>query len=385
MSTISGYWVERLQLSEFRSYAALDLALGPEPVVLAGPNGAGKTNLMEAVSLLAPGPGLRRAAYADMARIGGTGEWTVSAVIHSVGESVRIGTATAVNGRQVRINGANRAPAALAEHLEVLWLTPAMDGLFTGPASDRRRFLDKLIAGFEPAYRTRIGHFERAMRQRNRALEDEGTSGALLGGLELQMAELGVAIAAARREAVAQLAATIAARTAAAPASPFPSATLALAGRLDTDLAARPAVDVEDAYAGLLCQSRAHDRAAGRTLEGPHLSDLIVGHGPKAIPARLCSTGEQKALLVNLILGHAALLKVRRDGVAPMLLLDEIAAHLDNDRRQALFGELTGLGSQAWLTGTDAEPFAPLRANAQFIEVSELTRPKPRERLGNRG
>jgi len=385
VSTISGYWVERLQLSEFRSYDALDLALGPEPVVLAGPNGAGKTNLMEAVSLLAPGPGLRRAAYADMARIGGTGEWIVSALIHSVGESVRIGTATAVNGRQVRINGANRAPAALAEHLEVLWLTPAMDGLFTGPASDRRRFLDKLIAGFEPAYRTRIGHFERAMRQRNRALEDEGTSGALLGGLELQMAELGVAIAAARREAVAQLAATIAARTAAAPASPFPSATLALAGRLETDLAARPAVDVEDAYAGLLCQSRAHDRAAGRTLEGPHLSDLIVGHGPKAIPARLCSTGEQKALLVNLILGHAALLKVRRDGVAPMLLLDEIAAHLDNDRRQALFGELTGLGSQAWLTGTDAEPFAPLRANAQFIEVSELTRPKPRERLGNRG
>ena len=385
MSTISGYWVERLQLSEFRSYDALDLALGPEPVVLAGPNGAGKTNLLEAVSLLAPGPGLRRAAYADMARIGGTGEWTVSALIHSVGESVRIGTATAVNGRQVRINGANRAPAALAEHLEVLWLTPAMDGLFTAPASDRRRFLDKLIAGFEPAYRTRIGHFERAMRQRNRALEDEGTSGALLGGLELQMAELGVAIAAARREAVVQLAATIAARTAAAPASPFPSATLALAGRLETDLAARPAVDVEDAYAGLLCQSRAHDRAAGRTLEGPHLSDLIVGHGPKAIPARLCSTGEQKALLVNLILGHAALLKVRRDGVAPMLLLDEIAAHLDNDRRQALFGELTGLGSQAWLTGTDAEPFAPLRANAQFIEVSELTRPKPRERLGNRG
>ena len=269
----------------------------------------------------------------------------------------------------MRIEGVNRAPAALAEHLEVLWLTPAMDGLFTGPASDRRRFLDKLIAGFEPAYRTRIGHFERAMRQRNRALEDEGTASALLTGLEVQMAELGVAIAAARRAAVAQLAATIAARTAAAPASPFPWATLQLTGRLEDDLAIRPAVDVEDAYARLLREMRPRDRAAGRTLEGPHLSDLETGHGPKAMPARLCSTGEQKALLINLVLGHAVLLKARAGGAAPILLLDEIAAHLDSQRREALFSELCALGSQVWLTGTDPEPFYPLKSMAQMVQI----------------
>jgi len=370
VSSATGHWAERLQLTDFRSYVALDLTLGPEPVVLTGPNGAGKTNLLEAVSLLAPGPGLRRAAYADMARIG-AGEWAVSALVHSGDGAVRIGTSAAATGRIVRIEGENRAPAALAEHVEVLWLTPAMDGLFTGPASERRRFLDKLIAGFDPAYRTRAGHFERAMRQRNKGLE-EGASPTLLSGLEMQMAEMGVAIAAARREALEHLRATIAARRAASPGSPFPWAELALEGRLETDLATRPAVDVEDAYARLLSDMRPRDRAAGRTLEGPHLSDLIVGHGPKAMPARLSSTGEQKALLINLVLGHAALLRQRRAGLAPILLLDEIAAHLDAGRRAALFAELLTLGSQAWLTGTDLEPFAPLSANARFLDAASL-------------
>ena len=370
-SQLTTVWIERLQLTGFRSYASLDLALGPECVVLSGPNGAGKTNLMEAVSLLAPGPGLRRAAYADMARVGGAGDWTVSAIVRNGETATRIGTSAGGAARIVRIDGVNRAPAALAEHLEVLWVTPAMDGLFTGPASDRRRFLDKLIAGFEPSYRTRIGQFERAMRQRNRALEDDGTAAALLSGLELQMAELGVAIAAARRAAVSQLAATIAARTAAAPASPFPWATLELAGRLEQDLASRPAVDVEDAYARTLRDMRPRDRAAGRTLEGPHLTDLEVGHGPKAMPARLCSTGEQKALLINLVLGHAVLLKARRGGAAPILLLDEIAAHLDSARRAALFSELLTLGSQAWLTGTDPEPFYPLESRAKLLGIAD--------------
>jgi len=369
-----GHWVERLQLDNFRSYHALDVTLGPQSVVLTGPNGAGKTNLLEAISLLAPGPGLRRAAYADMARSGGPGDWTVSALVRAGDQSIRVGTASAATGRQVRIDGENRSPVALAEHVEVLWLTPAMDGLFTGPASDRRRFLDKLIAGFDPAYRTRMGHFERAMRQRNRALEEDGTSAVLLTGLEMQMAELGVAIAAARRDAVAQLAATIAERTIAKPNSPFPWANLALSGRLEEGLALHAAVDVEDAYARTLREFRARDRAASRTLEGPHLSDLAVGHGPKAMPARLCSTGEQKALLVNLVLGHGALLKMRRGGLAPFLLLDEIAAHLDRDRREALFAELAGLGSQSWLTGTDAESFAPLRSRAQFLDVGSLAR-----------
>ena len=363
-------WIERLQLTDFRSYPNADLALTPQCVVLTGLNGAGKTNLMEAVSLLAPGPGLRRAAYADMARVGGAGDWTVSAIVRDGQAATRIGTSAGGGAsRIVRIEGVNRAPAALADYLEVLWLTPAMDGLFTGPASERRRFLDKLISGFEPAYRTRVGQFDRAMRQRNKALEEDGTASALLSGLELQLAELGVAIAAARRTAVAQLANTIAARTAAAPASPFPFATLRLTGRLEEDLANRPAVDVEDAYARLLRDMRPRDRAAGRTLEGPHLSDLDVGHGPKAMPARLCSTGEQKALLINLVLGHAVLLKARRGGAAPILLLDEIAAHLDSARRQALFAELVTLGSQAWLTGTDPEPFYPLKSIANLVEI----------------
>ncbi len=371
---MTGQWVERLQLTDFRSYATLEVTLGAEPIVLTGPNGAGKTNLMEAVSLLAPGPGLRRAAYADMARIGSAGDWTVSALVHSGEETIRIGTTAAATGRIVRIDGENRSPAALAEHVEVLWLTPAMDGLFIGPASERRRFLDKLIAGFDPAYRTCTGQFERAMRQRNKALED-GASATQLTGLELQMAELGVAIAAARRETMAHLMATIAARRAASPNSPFPWADLGLEGRLEQDLATRPAVDVEDGYARLLRDMRPRDRAAGRTLEGPHLSDLIVGHGPKAMPARLSSTGEQKALLINLILGHAALLRQRRDGIAPILLLDEIAAHLDAQRRVALFAELLTLGSQAWLTGTDPEPFQDLNSAAQFLDILKLAAP----------
>ena len=372
-------WIERLQLSQFRSYAALDVWLGPEPIVLSGPNGAGKTNLLEAVSLLAPGPGLRRADYADMARSGAGADWTVSALVRSGQTSVRLGTSagprktdgSAASGRIVRIEGENRAPAALAEHLEILWLTPAMDGLFTGPASDRRRFLDKLIAGFDPAYRTRIGHFERAMRQRNKALEEQGTATSLLAGLEVQMAELGVAIAAARLETLAQLSASIAARKTASPRSPFPDAILALSGRLEDDLATRPALDVEDAYARLLRDMRPRDRGAGRTLEGPHLSDMEVSHGPKKMPARLCSTGEQKALLINLVLGHASLLTQRRNGAPPILLLDEIAAHLDRDRRQALFSELLGLGSQAWLTGTDLEPFFALKSKAKFLEIRD--------------
>ena len=366
-----GQWVERLQLTDFRSYSALDLKPGEGLVVLTGANGAGKTNLLEAVSLLAPGQGLRRATYADVARAGTEGTWTVSALVHDGGQTIRIGTSAGPGGgRVVRIDGENRAPAALAEHIEVLWLTPAMDGLFTGPASDRRRFLDKLIAGFDPQYRTRSGHFERAMRQRNKALED-GAPGRLLDGLERQMAEMGTAIAAARREALAELAVTIADRRAKNPDTPFPWAELRLEGRLEDDLATRPALDVEDAYARMLADMRPRDRAAGRTLEGPHLSDFVVTHGPKAMPARLSSTGEQKALLVNLVLGHAALLKRRRRGIAPVLLLDEIAAHLDAARRSALFAELAQTGSQAWLTGTDQEPFAALKNHANFLVIED--------------
>jgi DNA replication and repair protein RecF len=259
--------------------------------------------------------------------------------------------------------------------VDVFWLTPAMDGLFTGPASERRRFLDQLIPSFDPGYRRHLGQFERAMQQRNRLLADGIYEQAQFSGLEQIMAETGVAIAAARAAAVAELRAAIDARREASVGGAFPWAELELAGTLETALATRPAVDVEDAYAALLQDMRERDRAAGRTLEGPHRSDLVVGHGPKRMPASACSTGEQKALLVGLVLAHADLIRRRRDGAAPVLLLDEVAAHLDPLRRAALMDELVGLGTQVWLTGTDVQAFAALQTRAQFhcVEAGRIT------------
>jgi DNA replication and repair protein RecF len=374
-------WVERLTLTNFRNYAHAAVEAGPEPQVLIGANGAGKTNLLEAVSLLAPGQGMRRAAYPDIARSGGGG-WSVAARTHTHVGPVDIGTGLLGNeenersGRVVRING-EPAPGsgALADYVEVVWVTPAMDGLFAGPGSERRRFLDRLILCFDPQYRTGAGRFERAMQQRNRLLADGVRDNARFEGLELLMAETGVAIAAARAEAVAALAAIMAERTERDPQSPFPAALLALEGALEADLERLPAVEVEDAYVQRLRAGRERDRAAGRTLDGPHRSDLLVSHAPKGMPARLCSTGEQKALLIGLILAHAELVARRRDG-APILLLDEVTAHLDAARRAALFAEILRLGAQAWMTGTDAEAFAWLSGKAGFWRVDEglLTR-----------
>jgi DNA replication and repair protein RecF len=376
-------WVERLMLTNFRNFAALDLSVSSDPVILVGPNGAGKTNLMEAVSLLAAGQGLRRAAYPDMARNGQAGDWSVAAELHTHAGSQSIGTGLpprpssgvphgARTGRLVRLNGeAQSGSGILADLVEMVWLTPAMDGLFTGPGGDRRRFLDRLILCFDPSYRTRVGHFERAMASRNRLLADGVSDHARLVGYERIMAETGVAMAAARSEAVTQLAAVTAERTRRVPDSPFPWAQLALDGVLETDLQRRPAIDVEIAYAATLARARERDRGAGRTLDGPHRSDLLVEHGPKSMPARLCSTGEQKALLIGLVLAHAELVKQRRDGVAPILLLDEIAAHLDPLRRAALYEEILSLGTQAWMTGTDVEAFAALRSRAQTYRVEE--------------
>jgi DNA replication and repair protein RecF len=372
-------WVERLSLTNFRNFSNLELKVGDAPVVLVGPNGAGKTNLMEAVSLLAAGQGLRRAAYPDMARNGLQGDWAVAADIHTHDGPYTIGTGLPPGvahgprtGRLVRLNGEPQSGSGiLADLVEMVWLTPAMDGLFTGPGGDRRRFLDRLILCFDPSYRTRVGHFERAMASRNRLLADGIREPSRLEGFERVMAETGVAMAAARSEAVAQLAAVIAGRHARAPESPFPWATLALDGTLEADLATRPALDVEMAYAATLARTRERDRAAGRTLDGPHRSDLIVAHGPKSMPARLCSTGEQKALLIGLVLAHAELVKQRRDGAAPILLLDEIAAHLDPLRRAALYEEIIALGTQAWMTGTDVEAFDALENRAQVHRVED--------------
>lgn len=368
-------FVERLRLTEFRSYADLSLDLRPGPVVLTGANGTGKTNLIEAVSLLAPGSGLRRAPYAELGRIGGSGRWAVAAVVRTGGGRFNIGTGPAArveegegSGRMIRIDQHARGSQALAEVVEVVWLTPAMDGLFTGPASDRRRFIDRLIVCFDPSHRTRLNAYERAARQRNRLLE-RGGQPRELEGLELQIAETGVAIAAARLDAVDRIRGAIAARLELKPRSAFPWSEIAVDGRLERALGQGPAVEVEEGFARLLAQMRERDRAASRQLEGPHLSDLLVGHGPKALPAKVCSTGEQKALLIDLILSHAELVRRLRGGESPILLLDEIAAHLDEERRCELFAEIAALGSQAWLTGTDREPFRSLAGLAQFLEV----------------
>ena len=373
-------WVERLGLSGFRNYAALTLDLGPEPVVLAGANGSGKTNILEAVSLLAPGQGLRQAPLGELARGTGDGAWSVSARVHTAIGAVNVGTGQTASakdadrpaGRVVRIDGETQSGSgALGDYVEMVWVTPATDGLFTGAGSERRRFLDRLIVCFDPGHRTRAGRFERAMAQRNRLLSDGVTRGAQLDGLEMMMAEMGVAMAAARAEAVAALTSVVEARRDRNPHSPFPWSSIQLEGQIDRDLTRLPAVDVEDGYARLLREVRERDRAAGRSLDGPHRSDLIVGHGPKATAAKHSSTGEQKALLIGLLLAHAELVSARRDGVAPMLLLDEVTAHLDSDRRAALFDELLRLGTQAWMTGTDSQAFASLAGRAQFFRVHD--------------
>jgi DNA replication and repair protein RecF len=372
-------WVERLALTDFRNHAHLSRTFDARPVVLTGPNGAGKTNLIEAISLLAPGQGLRRAPYPEIARRGADA-WAVAARVHTPIGPVDIGTgltgvsaASSRTGRTVRIDGETQSGSGiLADYVEMVWLTPAMDGLFTGAGGDRRRFLDRMILCFDPGYRTRVNHFERAMAQRNRLLEEGVRDNARLEGLEIVMAETGVAIAAARAQTVAALATMIEARRDRATASAFPWAKLGLEGDLEAALAMRPAVEVEDMYARTLASVRERDRGAGRALDGPHRSDLVVGHGPKDAPARQCSTGEQKALLVGLILAHAELMAERRQGAAPILLLDEIAAHLDAARRAALFDEIVAIGTQAWMTGTDREAFSALGERAQWLTLGTL-------------
>ncbi len=372
-------WVERLSLTNFRNYPVAELRVGAAPVVLLGENGAGKTNLLEAVSLLAPGQGLRRAVYSELARTGGDGGWAVAARVVTPAGPVEIGTGlqpsgndAAASARIVRIDGATRASSgALGDYLDMVWLTPSMDGLFAGAAGDRRRFLDRLILCFDPNYRTIVTQFERAMRQRNRLLEDGVREDARFAGLERVMAETGVAIAAVRSQTVASLSATISSRREANHASPFPWAEIAVEGRLESALQDKPAVDVEEQYLEKLAAGRERDRAAGRALDGPHRADLVVTHGPKAMAARICSTGEQKALLVGMVLAHAQLLSERRNRGAPILLLDEIAAHLDGLRRAALFDEILSLGLQAWMTGTDKHAFAALDGRAAIYCVKD--------------
>ncbi|WP_137929432.1 DNA replication/repair protein RecF [Mesorhizobium comanense] len=362
--------ISKLTLTNFRNYATLAIDLAPGAVVFSGDNGAGKTNLLEAISFLTPGRGLRRAPYGDVAREGGDGGFALHARLDGPGGQIEIGTgisgSESEGGRRVRINGATaRSAEDMLEWLRVMWLTPAMDALFTGPAGDRRRFLDRLVLSIDPGHGQRALDYEKAMRGRNRLLTEGSRDTSWFEAIESQMAETGVAIAAARAEMVRLLAAMI---DRLPGSGPFPQADIGLSGDLEAEIANAPAVDVEERFRRALAAGRDRDRAAGRTLEGPHRSDLVVRHRPKAMPAELCSTGEQKALLVGIVLSHARLTG-EMSGMTPILLLDEIAAHLDGGRRAALFSILEELNCQAFMTGTDAALFSSLAGRAQFLTV----------------
>lgn len=364
--------ISKLQLADFRNYERLSLDLDPGAVVFTGENGAGKTNLLEAISFLTPGRGLRRAAYGDIAREGSEDGFAIHARLEGPFGECEIGTGTAgtnaagESGRKTRINGAAaKSTEAMLEWLRVTWITPAMDALFTGPAADRRRFLDRLVLAIDPGHGQRALDYEKAMRGRNRLLSEGSRDGAWFDAIEMQLAETGTAIAAARTEFVRLLRAMI---DRLPDDSPFPKADVAISGSVEDEIGHRPAVDIEEGFRRRLLEGRERDRAAGRTLEGPHRSDLVVRHRPKEMPAELCSTGEQKALLVGIVLSHARLCG-EMSGSVPILLLDEIAAHLDAGRREALFSILEDLNCQAFMTGTEPALFSALRGRAQFLTV----------------
>lgn len=365
--------VTRLALTDFRNYHEAKLTLGTESVVLTGPNGAGKTNLLEALSFLAPGRGLRGAKSTEIDRrpdLGDSG-WAVAAVVATRNGAVRVGTGrdpTASERRVVRIDGEPvRGQAALGERLGVVWLTPSMDRLFLDGPSGRRRFLDRLVLGLDPAHASRVSAYEQALRERSHLLRDGPADPAWLAALEEVMAEQGVAVAAGRRDIVQRLD-----RVCAEARGPFPRARLTLVGGVESWLEDVPALAAEARFAAALAANRQSDGQAGGAAIGPHRSDLAVSFAEKGIAAEFASTGEQKALLIAILLAHAALQQATR-GEPPLLLLDEIAAHLDASRRAALFEALVRLDSQAWLTGTDAALFAPLRCDAQFLSVHDGT------------
>ena len=378
------YCVRQLTLTDFRCYGHLRLNLAGGPVVLSGPNGAGKTNILEALSLLVPGRGLRRARLSEIGRqIAGAATdeavasvavpWGVAARVETPDGAADLGTGftVATDGgserRAVRIDGENeRNQAVLARHMSVHWLTPQMDRLFQDGASARRRFLDRLVFGWDPAHAGRVSLYEQAMRQRLKLLRgDRPADPAWLRAQEETMAARGIAVAAARADVVARLAGVVAENW-----GPFPGAAIAIDGEVDAWLFDSPALEAEDRFRARLSEDRDRDGRLGRTHTGPHLSDLLVRHQPKNEAAARCSTGEQKALLIALVLANARV-RAAEDGGVPLLLLDEVAAHLDAKRRDALFDGLLGLGAQAWFAGTDVETFAGLAGAAQFYNVED--------------
>lgn len=364
--------LERLVLTEFRSYAALTARFAARLVVLAGPNGAGKTNLLEAISLLAPGRGLRGARMAEFARrkadgsVAGT--WAVAGRFATPEGLLELGTGVAEAGasrRSFLLDGAPpRSQAEIAARVAAVWLTPQMDRLFQDGASARRRFLDRLVWAIEPAHAREVAAYETALVERNRLLAAGRADPAWLDGLEDAMARHGIAVAAARRGLVARLNRALSGGIAGA----FPAARAEVACDWAAALDGGPALAAEEALRARLAEGRAADAAAGAARTGPHRADLALIHAAKDLPAALCSTGEQKALLVSVVLGHAALIAEAR-GFAPILLLDEVAAHLDAARREALFAALLALPAQAFLTGTEAAVFAPLASRAEGFAV----------------
>ncbi len=368
-------FIRRLTLSNFRSYHAAQVRLDrPGPIVLTGANGAGKTNLIEAISLLAPGRGLRRATMEELAFSEGDGAWAISAEIEGMLGLATLGTGIdppageeSTPTRKCRIDRESVGSAtAFADHLRVVWLTPAMDPLFNGPASERRRFLDRLVLAVDAQHSSRVAALERSLRSRNRLLEDPSGDSHWLDAVEHETAEVAVAVAAGRAETAKRLSAALEASR--DNAREFPQAQIALQGWMEQLLPDHSAIEVEDRYRALLKDSRIRDAAAGRTLEGPHLSDLVVTHASKNIPAADASTGEQKALLIRLVLAHAGLIK-QMTGFAPLLLLDEVIAHLDPSRRAALYDALSLLGAQVWMTGADPAAFGDVVGRAQVFLV----------------
>ena len=382
----TGVWLSRLLVTQFRCYDQAELLLEAAPVVLTGPNGAGKTNLLEAISFLSPGRGLRRARLSEIDRRlpgrdamqAGANPWAVAATVmtpdgprdlgsgrDSASESGADGNA----GRERRLVKIDGAPArgqqALAALLSVVWLTPQMDGLFREGAGGRRRFLDRLVYGFDPEHSARCNAYEHALRERARLLKSGRGDAAWLASLEESMATRGVAIAAARLDMVERLQ-----QACDGAEGPFPKAGLGLAGAVEDWLRAGPALAAEDRLREGLAARRRQDADAGGAGLGPHRSDLLATHKAKGVTAELCSTGEQKALLIAILLAHARLLTLQR-GAAPLLLLDEVAAHLDAARRAALYEEIHSLGAQAWLTGTDAADFEGLQGRAQFFCIND--------------
>jgi DNA replication and repair protein RecF len=365
--------IRRLTLNNFRSYHAAQIEIAANLVVLVGPNGAGKTNLVEAISFLAPGRGLRRATLTEVAFMEGDGSWAMAADVEGALGLATLGTGIEAPAnedmtvtRKCRIDREPVSSAsAFADHLRVIWLVPAMDQLFSGPASERRRFLDRLALAVDAEHASRVSALERSLRSRNRLLEEPRPDPHWLDAIEHETAELAVAVAALRAETVTRLSAALAVRR----SSPFPSAEIALEGWMEKLLSQHSAREIEDRYRAVLRDNRARDAAAGRTLDGPHLTDLVVAYAPKDIPAAEASTGEQKALLIGLVLAHAGLI-TEMIGFAPVLLLDEVVAHLDPSRRSALYAELEMLGAQVLMTGADPAAFAEIGTPADTFDVS---------------